>query len=115
MAESEDDWIKARAYELWEAEGYPTGKDTEHWERATLEYESAKQTTGNLPKSRRKSAEPPAAEEPVKPATKPTAKPSKAAASKVVTAKTTSAAPKTPAPSPEVPGKKRAKKASTEA
>jgi hypothetical protein len=42
MAESEDDWIKRRAYELWESEGHPTGKDSEHWERARHEYASAK-------------------------------------------------------------------------
>ncbi|OHV84834.1 DUF2934 domain-containing protein [Rhizobium sp. LCM 4573] len=36
--EAEEDWIRKRAYALWEAEGYPSGKDREHWERAKLEY-----------------------------------------------------------------------------
>lgn len=38
MAESEEDWIRKRAYALWEEEGYPADKDREHWERAKLEY-----------------------------------------------------------------------------
>lgn len=38
MAESEHEWISKRAYALWEEEGYPTGKDNEHWDRARQEY-----------------------------------------------------------------------------
>lgn len=38
MAESEQEWISRRAYALWEEEGYPSGKDTEHWERARQEF-----------------------------------------------------------------------------
>lgn len=38
MAESEQEWISKRAYALWEEDGYPTGKDTEHWERARQEF-----------------------------------------------------------------------------
>ncbi|MFD1746788.1 DUF2934 domain-containing protein [Rhizobium helianthi] len=37
MADSED-WIKHRAYELWEAEGRPHGKHDEHWKQATAEF-----------------------------------------------------------------------------
>jgi hypothetical protein len=48
MADSEEDWIKSRAYRMWEEEGYPTGKDTEHWERARLEYAALK-PAGKLP------------------------------------------------------------------
>jgi hypothetical protein len=44
MAASQENWIKHRAYELWEQEGYPSGKDTEHWERAKLEYATLKPT-----------------------------------------------------------------------
>ncbi|WP_404947041.1 DUF2934 domain-containing protein [Rhizobium terrae] len=47
MAESEDEWIRKRAYALWEEEGYPAGKDREHWERAKLEYA----TLGPVPSS----------------------------------------------------------------
>jgi hypothetical protein len=37
MTESRDEWIKKRAYSLWEEEGYPTGKDAAHWEQASKE------------------------------------------------------------------------------
>lgn len=42
MADHEDDWVRKRAYSLWEEEGYPAGKDLEHWERAKRELESFK-------------------------------------------------------------------------
>jgi hypothetical protein len=29
--------IRARAYEIWEEEGRPIGRDVEHWIRAVLE------------------------------------------------------------------------------
>ncbi|MDB5067263.1 MAG: hypothetical protein JWM18_3697 [Chloroflexi bacterium] len=29
--------IRARAYEIWQEEGRPTGRDVEHWIRAVLE------------------------------------------------------------------------------
>ncbi len=29
--------IRARAYEIWEEEGRPAGRDVEHWIRAVLE------------------------------------------------------------------------------
>lgn len=38
MADSKDDWIKKRAYALWEEEGQPQGKDAQHWEQASQEY-----------------------------------------------------------------------------
>ena len=44
MAASQENWIKHRAYELWEQEGYPSGKDIEHWERAKLEYATLRPT-----------------------------------------------------------------------
>ena len=37
MTESRDEWIMKRAYALWEEEGYPTGRDSIHWEQATKE------------------------------------------------------------------------------
>jgi Protein of unknown function (DUF2934). len=37
MADNEDEWIRRRAYSLWEEEGRPSGKDAEHWERARQE------------------------------------------------------------------------------
>ena len=41
----EKDVIQQKAYELWEAEGRPHGRDIEHWERA----ETA--ITGGAPKT----------------------------------------------------------------
>jgi sulfur relay (sulfurtransferase) DsrC/TusE family protein len=38
MADTEDDWVRKRAYALWEEEGKPHGKDAEHWEQARREY-----------------------------------------------------------------------------
>lgn len=59
MADSED-WIKSRAYELWEQEGQPHGKHAEHWERARREYEQhSSASAGNgvkQPAARRKAA-----------------------------------------------------------
>lgn len=37
MLESRDEWIKKRAYAIWEEEGYPSGRDTMHWEQASNE------------------------------------------------------------------------------
>jgi hypothetical protein len=54
MAESNEEWIRRRAYELWEAEGYPTGKDAEHWEQAKLEYVTQNPASAGSGKSRRK-------------------------------------------------------------
>lgn len=39
MADSEN-WIKQRAYELWEADGRPHGKHDEHWEQAAAEFQA---------------------------------------------------------------------------
>lgn len=33
----DEEKIRRRAYELWEREGRPEGKEREHWERARLE------------------------------------------------------------------------------
>ncbi|WP_185927986.1 DUF2934 domain-containing protein [Pseudorhizobium endolithicum] len=37
MADNEDEWIRRRAYSLWEEEGRPSGKHAEHWEKARQE------------------------------------------------------------------------------
>lgn len=33
--------IAARAYEIWEEEGYPTGRERIHWRKAMREYADA--------------------------------------------------------------------------
>jgi hypothetical protein len=100
MAASQEDWIKHRAYELWEQEGYPSGKDTEHWERAKLEYATLKPTASNgtgtkvsakAPKpAAPKATAKPAAKKVEKPAVKAEPAPTKApaAAAKVKTDQT---------------------------
>jgi hypothetical protein len=34
-----DERIRQRAYEIWQAEGQPEGKDAEHWQQAREEIE----------------------------------------------------------------------------
>jgi hypothetical protein len=55
--ESEEIWIRKRAYALWEEEGYPSGKDREHWERAKLEYASLVSAPAKPATARRKRTE----------------------------------------------------------
>jgi len=40
MAQTREEWIKKRAYALWEEEGHPTGRDSVHWEQARKERET---------------------------------------------------------------------------
>ncbi|MGG7579546.1 DUF2934 domain-containing protein (plasmid) [Rhizobium sp. YTUHZ045] len=40
MSETREEWIKKRAYALWEEEGHPTGRDSIHWEKARHEREA---------------------------------------------------------------------------
>ncbi|MFE0759213.1 DUF2934 domain-containing protein [Inquilinus sp. NPDC058860] len=40
MDTSLEDRIRARAYEIWEIEGWPSGRDQEHWDRALREIQS---------------------------------------------------------------------------
>ncbi|MGK6311705.1 DUF2934 domain-containing protein [Neorhizobium sp. DT-125] len=114
MADSEEDWIKKRAYALWEEEGYPAGKDREHWERAKLEYATLKPVASNAAPAapRRKAA---AAATPPKAAPKAKAASPKAAtktAASGTAAAPAKTAPKTPAaiPASAEPAKKRSRK-----
>jgi hypothetical protein len=60
MTESRDEWIKKRAYAIWEEEGYPTGRDAAHWEQASKERASVEKTAPHgievKPKVKRKPA-----------------------------------------------------------
>ncbi len=42
MAETREEWIKKRAYSLWEEEGHPSGRDSVHWEKARAEHDALK-------------------------------------------------------------------------
>ncbi|MFK0164360.1 DUF2934 domain-containing protein [Rhizobium sp. NPDC090279] len=88
MLEPRDEWIKKRAYAIWEEEGHPSGRDAEHWARASGERVALEETAANgstidvKPKAKRKPAIAAAAvveEKVVKPAKKA---PKKAAVAK---------------------------------
>jgi hypothetical protein len=118
MAESEQDWIKQRAYALWVEEGYPSGKDTEHWERASLEFAALKPTASapsapELPAESAPSA--PAKEAPAKaaksakPAATGSGKAKKALASEASTEKKSVPVSPAPVPAGKQPSRKRSK------
>jgi hypothetical protein len=115
MSESEDEWIRKRAYALWEQEGYPTGKDREHWEQAKLEYATQAPTASvkAAAKPKKTATEPKAPKAAAAKAEKAPAKAPKAAA-KPAAAKAASskAVSKAPAAMPAAvePTKKRSKK-----
>ncbi len=59
MLEPRDEWIKKRAYAIWEEEGRPSGRDAEHWaqasnERIALEKKANGSTIDVKPKAKRK-------------------------------------------------------------
>ncbi len=60
MLESRDEWIKKRAYAIWEEEGHPAGRDIEHWARASGERIALEESVANggkvdvKPKAKRK-------------------------------------------------------------
>lgn len=87
MLESRDEWIEKRAYAIWEAEGYPSGRDAVHWEQASQERIALEKSTGKDKKSTAK----PKAKIDVKPKATPKVKATVAAATSDVAAK---AAPK---------------------
>ncbi len=44
MSRNRDDWVSARAYALWEAEGRPNGRGESHWAQAIREFEQLEAT-----------------------------------------------------------------------
>ncbi len=62
MLESRDEWIKKRAYAIWEEEGHPSGRDVEHWAQASSERIAFEKTAADggaidiKPKAKRKTA-----------------------------------------------------------
>ncbi|AYG62953.1 DUF2934 domain-containing protein [Rhizobium jaguaris] len=63
MLEPRDEWIQKRAYAIWEEEGYPSGRDTVHWEQASKERIALEKSIGKdekidvKPKAKRKAAD----------------------------------------------------------
>lgn len=37
MTDTDEDLIRKRAYEIWESEGFPEGREYSHWEQAVRE------------------------------------------------------------------------------
>jgi hypothetical protein len=75
MADNQEEWVRKRAYALWEEEGYPTGKHDEHWERARHEYAAFNSSSSKKTSPRQKAVKTQVATSDVKPAsTKPAVK-----------------------------------------
>lgn len=55
MQVSSQEWISKRAYTLWESEGHPHGRDSDHWEQAKHEYALMENTRATKPATRKKS------------------------------------------------------------
>lgn len=41
MGNDRNEMIRARAYEIWEEEGRPAGRESEHWRQAEMELDEA--------------------------------------------------------------------------
>lgn len=48
MQQIKTNWISARAYALWEQNGKVHGKDAEHWQQASEEYEKMIETKASV-------------------------------------------------------------------
>lgn len=48
MTETQEEWIKKRAYALWEEEGRPAGRDSAHWHQALKEREALEGSAASL-------------------------------------------------------------------
>ena len=63
MTETREEWIRKRAYALWEEEGRPAGRDFAHWEQARAERQalegSAASLDGKEVKTRKRAASTP--------------------------------------------------------
>ena len=46
MSDIDENWVRNRAHELWEAEGCPNGKELDHWFQAMDEYLSLVESDG---------------------------------------------------------------------
>jgi hypothetical protein len=56
MQLSEQEWISKRAYTLWEKEGQPHGRDSDHWEQAKKEYALLETSYATKPATKKKAA-----------------------------------------------------------
>ncbi|EKX59724.1 hypothetical protein D516_0080 [Rhodobacter sp. AKP1] len=64
MSDDREARIRQRAYELWEAEGQPAGRDQDYWLRAEAEIADDKPApAAKAPRARKAKAEPAAGDE----------------------------------------------------
>lgn len=73
MSANPHEAIARRAYEIWEAEGHPHGRDREHWEQAAAELGDSAPMPENF-----HSSDPVASEDAAEAAPEPAAAPKKA-------------------------------------
>ncbi|EPE94505.1 DUF2934 domain-containing protein [Rhizobium grahamii] len=70
MIETRDEWIRKRAYALWEDEGHPAGREIAHWEQARTERlsleDSAASVDGKEVKTRKRTVSIPKTASPTK-------------------------------------------------
>lgn len=61
MSNSRDEWISNRAYALWEQAGREHGRDSDHWQQASREWEELERSAlpGHLQESPRDEGIPP--------------------------------------------------------
>ena len=73
MTSDLDQRIRDRAYEIWQAEGEPHGRDASHWEKARAEFAEAANATASpttMPRAKSASRAPASAKPAAKRATK---------------------------------------------
>ena len=51
-----DEVVRARAYQIWESEGRPSGKDFDHWTRSEMELRQEAAPVVSEPDAKRKPA-----------------------------------------------------------
>jgi Protein of unknown function (DUF2934) len=47
MKDDREQWLKRRAYAIWQTEGCPNGRDCEHWAQAEREFSAEQATAQN--------------------------------------------------------------------
>lgn len=97
MAKADDDRIRKRAHEIWEEEGRPEGRHSEHWEQAVRDVTGASSGSKGAGKTKADSTAAPQAKQgktaaAAKPASDKSAS-SKSAAPKSTTPKSTASKP----------------------
>jgi len=52
-----NEWIRQRAYSLWEQAGRPDGRDAEHWEQAISDFDARDETVDGIEEKKAESAD----------------------------------------------------------